>query len=38
MKDYKHLKVQEPEPAVSWFYYLLGTVVMCIMMIESINF
>jgi len=38
IKDYKHLKVQEPEPAVSWFYYLLATTVICIMCIDSINF
>ena len=38
MKDYKHLKLQEPEPVVGWLYYLLTVVVICIMCIDSINF
>ena len=35
MKDYKHLKLQEPEPVVGWLYYLLTVVVICIMCIDS---
>lgn len=38
MKDYKHLKLQEPELAVGWLYYLLTVVAVCIMCINSINF
>ena len=38
MKDYKHLKLQEPEPEISWDYYLIAGVAICIMFIEQVNF
>ena len=36
MKDYKHLKVQEPEPAVGWLYYLLSCGLVFILCIDKI--